>query len=50
MTTYTEAGVELGLVIAVIVTVALCCTGTVVASCCYHRRTRPREDSGESLV
>jgi len=47
---YNELAVDIGLVIAVIVCVAICCSGTIVASCFYHRRTRPREDSGESLV
>jgi hypothetical protein len=48
---YSEIAVDIGLVIAVIVVIAICCSGTIIASFCYiQRRTRPREDSGESLV
>jgi len=48
---YNELAVDIGLVIAVIVVIAICCGGTLIASFCYiQRRTRPREDSGESLV
>ena len=48
---YSEIAVDIGLVIAVIVGVAICCSGTIIATFCYtHRRSRPREDSGESLV
>jgi len=48
---YSELVVDIGLVITVIVCVAICCSGTLIASFCYiQRRTRPREDSGESLV
>ena len=47
---YSELAVDIGLVIAVIVIIAICCSGTIIASCFYHRRSRPREDSGESLV
>jgi hypothetical protein len=47
---YSELAVDIGLVIAVIVVIVICCSGTIIASCFYHRRSRPREDSGESLV
>ena len=46
-----EWATDIGLVVGVILFVACCCGGTLVASCWYnHRRFRPREDSGESLV
>lgn len=45
-----EHGTDIALVISVIAIVTLCCSATLISSFCYHRRTRPREDSGESLV
>ena len=46
-----ELATDIGLVIAVIVIVFVCCTGTAISAFCWsQRRTRPREDSGESLV
>jgi hypothetical protein len=45
-----EWATDIGLVVGVILFVMCCCVGTLVGSWYNHRRFRPREDSGESLV
>lgn len=46
-----ELATDIGLAVAVVVVILICCSGTLISAFCWsQRRTRPREDSGESLV
>ena len=46
-----EWATDIGIMVGTIVTIVFCCAGTLLSACYYsQRRTRPREDSDESLV